>query len=483
METLRSVAEHFWGGACPRWPTEVYLEVTNSCNLRCAMCAAFSAVSSRRHQSPPGGRGFLDLQEFAPALKSVLKHALCVHCFGFGEPTLHPRFRDIIDFVAEHEVMIDFVTNGTRLDKSLAEFLVSRNVFEVTFSFSGSTAEDYEAIYRGSRFETVIQNIQGLALARKAAGAKWPRIRVHSLAFEHHIASLDRFVELMGKSGVDTITLDPVVIENEVLHLAHHVAIYQPSRHDAVLKRAKTIASRHGVSLNTKIWRSQKAQNEADVQQMRAERVSPRVSVETLSRERKIPLSEMAGLGQGPAMAAGSRPVKAESPRPDASEGAAMACRADSAQAVIKELQLAGAQAPFKCPLPFSTMYFDVHGRVRPCCWSDATPALGDIGTNSADEIWRAHRYSLLRSALVNGRYPRQCRTCINLKGRPQNPVQPAHALSYAGWLRGVYGRRISTGVLGRIWARYALMRLGVSADTRAMARLLREAERADTDG
>ena len=46
--TISSYYDFCETGAMPRFPLEIFVEISNLCDLKCAMCATFSALSSKR---------------------------------------------------------------------------------------------------------------------------------------------------------------------------------------------------------------------------------------------------------------------------------------------------------------------------------------------------------------------------------------------------------------------------------------------------
>ncbi|MBK8289271.1 MAG: hypothetical protein IPK95_12115 [Cellvibrionales bacterium] len=47
-EAIESFLRFSQGEEFPRWPLEVFLEVSNICDLQCAMCPTFSALNADR---------------------------------------------------------------------------------------------------------------------------------------------------------------------------------------------------------------------------------------------------------------------------------------------------------------------------------------------------------------------------------------------------------------------------------------------------
>ena len=45
QQAIESFLDFIVGGEQPRWPLEVFIEVSNLCDLQCAMCHTFSALN------------------------------------------------------------------------------------------------------------------------------------------------------------------------------------------------------------------------------------------------------------------------------------------------------------------------------------------------------------------------------------------------------------------------------------------------------
>src|SRR5262249_39404135 len=111
------------------------VEITSSCNLTCPMCYASSA---------PGGKHLSveDVKRAIDRLVEVEGRPEILQLSG-GEPTLHPRFAEILDYALSRP--IDYVminTNGIRLahDPALVEQIARhRDRVEVYFQFDGLT--------------------------------------------------------------------------------------------------------------------------------------------------------------------------------------------------------------------------------------------------------------------------------------------------------------------------------------------------------
>ncbi len=64
------------------------------------------------------------------------------------------------------------------------------------------------------------------------------------------------------------------------------------------------------------------------------------------------------------------------------------------------------------CDWVYTKTFIETDGTVKPCCWSQVT--LGDIKTQSFDEIWHGEKYEELRTLVKQGS-PKHCSKCRRL--------------------------------------------------------------------
>ena len=88
----------------------IELNITELCDMKCAFCPRSSGYpNSNLNMS----LNTLDvIVEHAKELKGV-----SFHISGRGEPTLHPRFSDVLDKLSDFKVKLS--TNGNRVDRYL----------------------------------------------------------------------------------------------------------------------------------------------------------------------------------------------------------------------------------------------------------------------------------------------------------------------------------------------------------------------------
>lgn len=132
-------------------PEQVFLYVTQRCNIRCVTCYALDQLERSTD---------LDEDGLLRVLASQRERGAWRLSFLGGEPTVHPRLREIA--ASARELGFSFVrlnTNGMFSERWLrAEETRAIDVF--CFSLDGSTAAVNDTIRKGARFDRIVSNMR-----------------------------------------------------------------------------------------------------------------------------------------------------------------------------------------------------------------------------------------------------------------------------------------------------------------------------------
>ena len=100
-----------------------YIEITNVCNLSCSFC-------------PGSGRkkGFVSLEDYRLFADCISRHTDCLYLHVMGEPTLHPRLSEILEYNQQSGLRTVLTTNGTLLAEKGDQLLASESLYKVQIS-------------------------------------------------------------------------------------------------------------------------------------------------------------------------------------------------------------------------------------------------------------------------------------------------------------------------------------------------------------
>lgn len=134
-------------------PRRIVLELTNICNLHCSYCLRDDEALYRTRAR------FFPTDLLARILRDAREAANVTHIsFTGGEPTLHPRFGEILETVGVEGMRAGFVTNGWHFDRVWPVIDKHRAaVSVVAFSLDGATRETHDYWRGAGSFDRVIR--------------------------------------------------------------------------------------------------------------------------------------------------------------------------------------------------------------------------------------------------------------------------------------------------------------------------------------
>lgn len=220
-----------------RLPTELQVEVTSRCNLKCETCILTHAR--------PNAPADLTLDDFRRITAGL---ALGRVAFQLnGEPLLNPDLFAMVALARSGGAYTVVNTNGTLLDERRCEALIASGVDEVRVSVDTVDAAKHRVIVGADILERVLDGVRTLAAARGTT--RRPRIGLWMIAMRSTIATLPDLVRTAAAVGADEVYLQRLVLTG------HGVAVERESIHgcaaefEDVFVRAEVIAAEAGIAL------------------------------------------------------------------------------------------------------------------------------------------------------------------------------------------------------------------------------------------
>ena len=187
-------------------PRRLVLELTNACNVRCIMCGRDEAEFNNT---------FFDIGQLEK-YSHVLKSAEEVTLFGWGEPTLHPKFIEILEYLDGFQVRKYFVTNGTRLNL-LKEAIFDYKVDIMAVSLDGAVAETNDRIRVGSSFDEIVEGLASVVEEKKRRGVSFPYINFVYTVMRSNLHELPEMVRLTHRLGLEELKVVYLTVFGEEL--------------------------------------------------------------------------------------------------------------------------------------------------------------------------------------------------------------------------------------------------------------------------
>ncbi len=138
-------------------PTHLIIEPVSACNIRCIMCFQVDETFSKNSQF----MGNMNLELFKKTIDDAENVGIqAVTLTGRGEPTLHPKFGEMVAYCKDKFFDLKINTNATRLNEKLMRTIIESGVTDLVFSVDSYEKDEYESIRVLGIFEDVSNNIK-----------------------------------------------------------------------------------------------------------------------------------------------------------------------------------------------------------------------------------------------------------------------------------------------------------------------------------
>lgn len=180
----------------PPMPAVYWIDITRLCNLRCVMCPQSRGLARRE--------ATMSMDMFRRIVDQVYEDHPLLKLYMSGEPLLHDRLFDMIDYAALAGCRTMIHTNATLLTQSTSERLLASPLTFLSFSFDGCTPGVYERLRPPAKFDQVRANIMAYLQLRGRTGPG-PRTAIEILRMKDTEPFLDDFVREWADTGVDDV--------------------------------------------------------------------------------------------------------------------------------------------------------------------------------------------------------------------------------------------------------------------------------------
>lgn len=191
-------------------PVSISFEPTTSCNLRCPECPS----GLRSFTRPTGMLG----EDLFKKTIDELSHTLLYLTFYFqGEPYLHPKFLELVQYAAAKKIYTATSTNAHFLTDANARKTVESGLDRLIISIDGTTQETYESYRIGGKLHKVIEGTRNILKWKKELKSSTPHVIFQFLVVkpnEHQIAEVQELADVLGVNEVALKTAQIYDYEN-----------------------------------------------------------------------------------------------------------------------------------------------------------------------------------------------------------------------------------------------------------------------------
>jgi radical SAM protein with 4Fe4S-binding SPASM domain len=180
-------------------PRFVQIEPVGQCNLRCQMCP----IQFRTDGPPHGPLAFLAFEDFQRLVEGF-GDIDELQLQGLGEPTMHPRFFDMVAWATARGICVSTNSNLTLWSERRARLCIESGLAALHVSLDAATPQLYERIRRGAHFSKVIRNLRRVMNARRDAASPL-HVRVVTVLMRQNLHELPAIVRLASDEGVTDV--------------------------------------------------------------------------------------------------------------------------------------------------------------------------------------------------------------------------------------------------------------------------------------
>lgn len=172
----------------PHFPDRVTVELTNHCNLKCAMCPGVYMK---------GSKGFMSMSLFKKIIDEISTHNnITLVPFFRGESLLHPEFVEMSKYAKMRNISpVQLTTNATLMTEDIAQALIGIELDFISFSVDSVDHDTYNKIRKGADLQDVLKNIEMFCELKEKMGCNKPEIQVSVIKTESTVDSIDEFVD------------------------------------------------------------------------------------------------------------------------------------------------------------------------------------------------------------------------------------------------------------------------------------------------
>ena len=177
LTTVQPTSKRFPGrfGELVNFPLQrIHIELTNVCNFDCTFCPKQEMT---RHYE------YMDFEKVCSIIDEIAEYNMAekITFHVMGEPFMHPRFFEILDYAAQLGVKTGITTNGTYLDEEQAIKLEKVTASQINISLQTPDEESFKTRkarrMKFDEYHNRILEFIGACLYQ----TKPPKIKVHFL--------------------------------------------------------------------------------------------------------------------------------------------------------------------------------------------------------------------------------------------------------------------------------------------------------------
>jgi radical SAM protein with 4Fe4S-binding SPASM domain len=179
-------------------PTNLLIEPTNTCNLKCPGCPTGAGILTRP-------KGYMSFQNFKKIINEISHSLEMVMLWNYGEPLLNKDIFKMIKYAREKDIRVVTSTNAHFLPGNI-DNLINSKISKIIVSLDGASQKTYEKYRQNGNFHKVVQSIEELCQKKD----KNLVVELQFIIMRHNEHEAPKIKKLAKKLNVDRLSLKSV---------------------------------------------------------------------------------------------------------------------------------------------------------------------------------------------------------------------------------------------------------------------------------
>lgn len=144
------------------YPMMIVLSFVYPCNAKCPSCPYTNSKIRQAYKDRP----FMDETTFKIIADESGKYGAWLRLSGGGEPMLHPKAVELIEYAKQVGCKIGLITNGSKFTEENSLRLLKAGVDMIEFSVDASDKATYNVVRKGLDWNILLENVNRMVNIR-----------------------------------------------------------------------------------------------------------------------------------------------------------------------------------------------------------------------------------------------------------------------------------------------------------------------------
>ena len=145
-----------------RFPMMCVLSFVYICNARCPNCPYTNSQIRVDYRDRP----FMEEDTFKIIADQCGRHRAWVRISGGGEPMLHPKAVELMEYAKRVGAKVGLITNGSLFSTESSTRLLDAQVDMIEFSVDAGDRHVYEKVRKGLKWDVLLRNVGEMVMLR-----------------------------------------------------------------------------------------------------------------------------------------------------------------------------------------------------------------------------------------------------------------------------------------------------------------------------